>query len=155
VFEPGDFLAGQFPMRADRQARVADRPKPHPAQAHHRVSNRFAHVAHLARAPFADHDGNHRLIFARPQLGFDEPHGGGRRAAAVDVDATAQAVERRVVGHPAQPRVIFAFDLVTRVQQPFGQGPVVGEQNQPFGVVVEPPDRVDVLPHVGQQVEHR
>ena len=39
--------------------------------------------------------------------------------------------------------------------EPRGEVAVVGEQQQPFAVVVEAADRVDVLAHAAEQVDHR
>jgi hypothetical protein len=149
------FGAGQLPMRADRQARVADRPEPHPAQPHHRVTNRLTHVPHLPRAPFVQHDRDHRLILARAKPRLDQSHSGGRGPVAVDRHTPAQAIERRLVGHAADAHVVFPFHLVTRVEQALGQRTVVGQQQQSLGVVVEPPNRIDVLTDVRQQIEDR
>jgi len=142
-------------MRANRQAGVADRPEPHPAQPHHRVANRLTHVPHLPRAPFVQHDRDHRLILPRAKPRLDQSHSGWRSPVAVDRHTPAQAIERRLVGHAADAHVVFPFHLVTRVEQALGQRTVVGQQQQALGVVIEPPDRIDVLTDLRQQIEDR
>ena len=142
-------------MRANRQARVADRPEPHPPQADDRVADGLTHVAHLPGAPFVQHDRDHRLILPRAKRRLDQPHRGRCGPAPVDRHTPAQPIERRLVGHAADAHVVFPFHLVTRVEQPFGQRTVVGQQQQALGVVVEPPHRIDVLADVRQQIEDR
>jgi hypothetical protein len=142
-------------MRTNRQARVADRPEPHPAQPHHRVPNRLTHVPHLARAPFVHHDRDHRLILPRAKLRLDQSHSGRRGPAAFDRHTPAQPIELLLVWHAADACVVFSFHLVTRVEHALGQRAVVGQQHQALGVVVEPPNRVHVLTHVRQQIEDR
>ena len=141
-------------MRAHLQRPVRDRPEPHAPKAHHRVADGLAHVAHLARASLVQRDGEERLVLARPETGVDEADDGGGRAAAVDRDPSPQPLELVLAGHAAHAREILALDFMLRMQQPLHELAVVRQQQQALGVVVEAADGVDVLPHVGQQVEH-
>jgi len=134
---------------------VDDRAEPHAFQADHRVADGVAHIPDLPRAPFVQRDRNQRLVLARAQAGVDDAHDGGRRPTAPDHHAAPQTLELALVRHAAQPRVVFALDLVARVEQARREFPVVGEQQQAFRVVIEAPDGVDVLAHLRQQVEHR
>jgi len=145
----------QVAVFAHLERAVGDRAEPHPLQPHHRVADGVAHVAHLPRAPLVQRDRDQRLVLACAQAAVDQPHGGRRRPPAPDRHAAPQPLERALVGHAAHPRVVLALDLVARVQQSRCQLAVVGEQQQAFRVVVEPAHRVDVLPDLGQQVEHR
>ncbi len=149
------FARGQFPVLADQQPRVGDRPEPHPAQPHHRVTNGLTHVPHLSGAPFVHDNRNHRLILSRAQRCFDQSHAGWRGPAAFDRHPSPQALEVRLVWHASDAGVILPFHLMTRMEQALSQRAVVGQQHQSLGVVVEPADRVDVFTHVRQQIEHR
>ena len=51
-------------------------------------------------------------------------------------------------------RFVHALDLVPRMGQRGGEIAVVGENEQPFGVEIEPADRIDVLPHAFQEIEN-
>ena len=64
---------------------------------------------------------------------------------SVDDDAARQAPQIVVVGHPEHARFVHARDAVARVRQAGGQVAVVGQQQQPFGIEVEPSDGIDVL----------
>src|SRR2546422_344809 len=50
---------------------------------------------------------------------------------------------------------VFFSDAVTRMRQLQTELPVVGEENQTFALVVEPANRVKVVPLFGQQVTDR
>ena len=141
-------------MEADLQRAIADRPDAHPLQAHHRVPDGVAHVAHLAGLAFVNRNRHQRLIAPRPEAALQQPHDRGRRALALDAHAAAHPVQAVLGGFASQARVVLPFDLVLRMEQLLGEGTVVGEQEQPFRVVVQPPHRVDVLGDVRQQVEH-
>ena len=58
-------------------------------------------------------------------------------------------------GMPGDARLVGALDAVPRMRELRGEVAVVGEQQQALGVVVEPADRVDVLAHAAQQIDHR
>jgi hypothetical protein len=133
---------------------IGDRAEAHAFEADHRMADGVTHVPHLPCAPLMQGDRHERLITACPQGGVDDPDDGRRGPPARDGHPAPQALERVLVRHAAHPRVVLALDLVTRMQEPRRQLPVVGEQQHPLGVVVEPAHRVDVLAHVRQQVEH-
>ena len=140
-------------MFTDLERAVDDRSEPHALQPHHRVAHRIAHVADLTRPPLVQRDRHQRLVLACAEARVDETDHGGRRAASLDGHAAAQPLEGIVAGHAAHPGVVLAFHLVARVQQAGREVAVVGEQQQALRVVVEAAHRVDVLAHVGQQVE--
>jgi hypothetical protein len=62
----------------------------------------------------------------------------------VERNASAEPLDRGGVGDAAHPGAIDLRHLVPRVHQPRRQLAVVGEQQQPFGVVVEAADRVEI-----------
>ena len=63
------------------------------------------------------------------------------------IDTPLARRSRPVVRHALHARLVDLLDLVARMRQARGQLAVVGEHQQPFRVVVEPPDRIDVLLH--------
>jgi hypothetical protein len=103
-------------MLAHLEHAIGDRAEPHALQPDHRVADRVAHVPDLPGAALVQRDRHQRLVFARAKAGFDQPHGGGRRAAAPDHHATPQPIERAVVGHAAHARAVLPLDLVAGVQ---------------------------------------
>ena len=142
-------------MLTDLERPVDDRSEPHALQPHHRVAHGVAHVADLPRPPLVQRNRHQRLILARAEARVDETDHGWGRAAALDGHAAAQPLEGVVAGHATDPGVVLAFHFVARVQQAGREVAVVGEQQQALRVVVEAANRVDVLAHVGQQVEDR
>jgi len=141
-------------VRADLERAVGDGAETDPLQAHDRVPDGVAHVADLAGAPFVDGNRQQRLILPGAEARLHHADHRRRGAAALDRHAAPQALERALAGHAADARVVLALDLVARVQQPRGELAVVGQQQQAFRVVVQPANRVDVLAHVRQEVEH-
>jgi hypothetical protein len=141
-------------VRANLQRLVADRAEPHAPQAHHGVADRLAHVAHLPRASLVQRDRDQRLILPGSEARVEQSHDGRRGPPSRDAHATPEPIQRILSRHAPHPRVVLPLHLVLRVQQALHERPVVREQQQAFGVVVEAPDRVDVLPHFRQQVEH-
>ncbi len=73
--------------------------------------------------------------------------------AAIDHDAARQPAQVRLIGHSPYLRLIDSIDLMTGMHQPRGQLAVVGEQQEPFRVVVESSDRIDVLARTRNQIE--
>jgi hypothetical protein len=141
-------------VRAHLQVLVTDRAEPHAPQAHHGVADRIEHVAHLPRAALVQRDRDQRLILPGSKARVEQPHDGRRGPAPRDGHATPEPIQRIRSRHAPHPRVVLPLHLVLRVQQALHERPVVREQQHAFGVVVEAPDRIDVLPHIGQKIEH-
>jgi hypothetical protein len=59
------------------------------------------------------------------------------------------------VGHAGDARLVGAFESMARVCQPRREIAIVRQQQQPFAVVVEAPDRVDVFAHAAEQIDDR
>jgi len=120
------------------------------------VAHRLAHPPHLAVAPFANRDLNHPVAPARVTAPGVQQRGFRRqRPAAVERNALPQPPQRLLVGHAGHARLVGALDSMTRMSEPRCQIPVVGEEQQALGVVVEPAHRIHVLAHPVQQVDHR
>jgi hypothetical protein len=155
VLQRRHFARRQVAVLAHLQRAIGNRAEAHAFQTDDGMSDRVAHVPDLPGAPLVQRDRHERLILARAQAGVDQPHHGRRGAAALDHHAAPQPLEGALVRHAPHSRAVLALDLLARVQQARRQVPVVGEQQQALRVVVEPAHRIDVLPHLGQQVEDR
>src|SRR6478752_7334250 len=113
----------------------------------HPMADGLAHPLDLPLAPLVDR----QLEHARAHLA----HLRRRGRPVVECHALAQALERAVLDEPAlHLGDIRARDLVARVHQPVGELAVVGEQDQPRRVRVEPADRVQPDAAVHQVGDH-
>jgi hypothetical protein len=138
-----------------RDVRIFDRPDPHALEPDDWMSDRLEHLSHLPLTPFVNRELDGRLIPGARVRRVDETRLGWRGAAPLDRHAFFEALDRMIVRHPADARVVDLVDFVPRMRQAVRQLAIVGEQQQPFRVVVEAPDRIDVFLHAAQQVEHR
>ena len=109
-------------------------------------------LAHLAIATFGDHhavpvvDAFAATVFNRLEA----------CALTVDLDAIEQAVARLDLERSEHAHSVLTLDTEARVHQLVGQFARVGEQQQAFGVDVEPPHRLPLaLRKPGQAPEHR
>jgi D-alanyl-D-alanine dipeptidase len=94
------------------------------------------HAPDLAIAAFMQADGQPGVVaLARIQAGVDRPV-----SHALDRDALGQRRQRALVRHAVHPHAIAADPAVRRQLQFPGQRAVVGQQQQPLAVQVEPPD---------------
>lgn len=157
-----------------RQRPVSDAP---PDQPQRRVVNRGGHAADLAVAAFADGylqpaigdaraDPDRR--HARPEVGRVDPLDVGAGRAVLQHDALSQPVERGGIGIALDLHEIGFRQLELRVRDPRLETTVVGQQQQPFAIAVEPPRRIDArhidelrqrrargrTVHVGELAEH-
>src|SRR5437867_9631680 len=74
-------------------------------------------------------------------------------APAVDDQTASEPIEVVRVGDAEYPRFVHAGDAVARMREPRRQIAVVGQQQQPFRIEVEPADRVYVLADAAQKVD--
>ena len=79
---------------------------------------------------------------------------GGRGAAAFDVDALAQLLEAARIGRAHHDHLIDLVHFMPRMHQARGEIAVGHHQQQAFGVVIEPADRIDVGA-LADQIHHR
>ena len=142
-------------MRANLEVLVTDRAETDAPQAHDGVADRIAHVAHLPRASLVQRDRDQRLILPGPETGVEQSHDRWRGPPSPDGHSAPEPLQRILSRHAPHARVILPFHLMLRVQQALHEFPVVRQQQQAFGIVVEAPNRIDVLPYIRQQVEHR
>ena len=132
---------------------IAERPDRDASQMFDRMADRLAHIPHLTVPAFVDRDDERGLRGVAAQR--HESHFGRRRAPAIDHQPARKAVEIVGVGHAEDARLVDARDLVARMREARREITVVGEQQQAFGLVVEPPDRVHVFTHTPQEIDDR
>ncbi len=142
-----------FAPLAGRQAFQAVRADRDPHQAQRGITDGSRHATHLAVAPLGDGDlepaRRDRLAvtdrwIARPKTGLSAaPDLCRSRSAAIENDAAPQLGERRVRRYPLDLHPIGFGQLEARIRESLLQSAVVGEQQQPFAVAVQPPGRVD------------
>ena len=149
--------------RAGRQTRhgpVADAP---PDQPQRGVVDRGGHAADLAVAAFADRylqpaigdaraDPDRR--HARPEVGGGDPLDVGAGRAILQQDAAPQPIERVLAGIALDLHEIGLGQLELRVRDPRLEATVVGQQQQPFAIAVEPPRRIDAR-HIDELRQRR
>ena len=116
------------------------------------MAHGFEHAAHLAIAPFANRDREHAVSIGPPFV--QQRHVGGQRPAPVERDAAAQALDGLVIGHRLHVRLVGALHAVARMRQLRREIAVVGQEQQPLGVVVEATHGIDVLPDAAKQIDH-
>ncbi len=75
-------------------------------------------------------------------------------AHALDLDAVLQLVEVGLLHASVRPHLVAPQPAGCRQLHVAGEGAVVGEQQQPFAVEVEPPDGDDARQPLGQVLEH-
>ena len=139
----------QIPPFTRSEAAVAERPDSGAPQFPDGVTDRFQHAPDLPVATLANGDDQDPLPIVRPPVQRD--HVGTLRAAAVERNASTQLFERVVTRHARDAGFVGALDLVPRMRERCREVAVVGEQQQPFGVVIETANRVDVLAHAFQR----
>ena len=96
------------------------------------------HAADLPVLPFREHDLQPGRALARAEhLDTHRPRAG----AVVERQALAQRTQRLGVGHPGDPRVVGLGHVLLGRRQPLAEAVVVGEDQQPGAVAVEPAHR--------------
>ena len=128
------------------------------------MPHRVAHPPHLPVAPLANRDLHDTLTASKrrtfrsagalassvEQRGFRR-----KRASPIERDPFAQLPQLVLRdGAPLDARQVRAGNAVARVGQAVGQLAVVGQQDQPGGVGVEPADRIEALP-AGHELHDR
>ncbi len=136
--------------RAFRQSAELERPERHADQPVHRQAEMAEHVLNLAVLAFAHRKGEPdivALLAVEPR--FDRPI-----ADAVEADTPAQRVEFFLSHAAVGAHPIAAHPAGRRQFEEPRQPAVIGEQQQPFGVHVEPPDAEQARQALGQRREN-
>ena len=125
-----------FLHRAVGELAQLERPERHADQPVHLQAERLQHVAHLAVLALADGEGEPDIgALLAVERRLDRPV-----AHAVDGDAAAQAVERLLRDAAVRAHAIAPQPAGRRQFEHARQPAVIGEQQQAFGVEVEPAD---------------
>ena len=135
--------------RAFGELAELERAERHPDEPVHRQAEVAEHVLHLAVLALADREGEPDVAaLGAVDRGLDRSV-----ADAVDGDAVAQPVEL-ILRHPAMGAHAIAAQPAGRRQFERAREPaVVGEQQQPLGVEVEPADADEARQVLGQDSE--
>jgi excinuclease ABC subunit C len=144
-FQRRDFLCIQVAKFTRPNALVRDWTDPHALQPIDGMTDRFAHVAHLPVPPFFDDDRHDRVIPILRVDDIQELHLGRTRAASVNDNPFREPVQIVLIGHAENLHLVFALDLVTGMRQAGREITVARQQQQPFRLVVEPPNRIYVV----------
>jgi len=116
------------------------------------VADRFEHPAYLPIPSFPDCDQHHAVAIATSLV--HQHHVGEFRTTPIEGNAAAQSIERIFIGQTRHAGLVRAIDFMARMRQRCGEVAIVGQQEQTLGVVIEPADRIDVLLHAPQQLDH-
>ena len=134
---------GELARSPDGNANDRERSEAGAPECRHGDAGGVHHAAHDVEQTLVDDDCQEDSLarFSQePELvRHDEP--------AVDRDAGTDALHRRVARSLRRQDVILLRQRVARVHHPVRDVAVVGEQQEPFGVPVKTPDRVDALSH--------
>jgi len=121
------------------------------------MANLVAHLPDLTIPSFPHDEREQRLRAARRFDRSAQPDVGGQRPTAVDDEAAGEALERVPIGNAAHAHFVLTLDSVARVRQPRRQLAVAREDQEPLGIVVEPPHRIDVVANtlLRDEIDHR
>src|SRR5690554_6206349 len=132
-----DLVPGQLAPLAGLQVAEPQLAHAEPQQPLDLVTDSLNHASDLPLAALADHE---------PASARSVRHAQHAGRTVLEFDALAQALERPLVERalPA-PDAVLLLLAVARMRDPLGECAVVGDQQQPFGIHVEPADRVQSL----------
>jgi hypothetical protein len=134
-----DLIGAQLAPRSRPQRFVAQFPDRDPHEALHRMPDPMEHLPDLVGLPLADHDPPPRVQTRR--RGTHQRQRLRRNPYSVENRATNETRPRRGIGHPLHLHVVLAQHAVAGMADAQRQLAVVGEQHQPLGVEIQPPDR--------------
>ena len=146
------FFSGQLAPPARFQSAIAQRADPDTNQFADGMAHGFEHAAHLAVASLADRDGQHAVAGAAALVQDRDLR--RQRPPSIERDAVPKSLDRSVIRHACNARFVRALDAVARMRQFRREIAVVGQEQQPLGVVVEATHGIDVLPHAAKQIDH-
>ena len=125
---------------------------PDPTQPLHLAGDFGQHAAYLALSPFGQHDTHPVPCGSSPERKIV-----ARTARASPSSSTTPWRSCSSCGSPivgaVHERVVLLFDPEPRVRESKGQLAIVGEQHQPLGIDIEPPDGIDAL-RIRHELDH-
>src|SRR5262245_37262471 len=108
-----------------------------PHQALNRVPDRFQHAADLAVSALAQHDTKPREVSRAGKAGSrDDLDSGSDGDAVIESHATTETLEIRGARSVGESGEILALGLIPWMSDTVREGAVVGQNDQPFGVLV-------------------
>ena len=127
-------------------------------EAEHGVTDHLEHPTDLTVASFDQSHADASLVFAAHPVPAQQLHLGRSGPSAIQHDSRPEPPEGLGAGHSSHDGLVDTFKRVTGVGEPGGELTVVCQKQKPLRVVVEAPDRIDILPQLGRarrhQVEH-
>jgi hypothetical protein len=142
----------QFSPLTSFEAAIVQRTNADATQRAYWMPNRFTHPSHL---PVPS------LTNGQPQGAFSiasrtEQHDiGGESSATIQHDALPELFDRFCVGRAGNPHLVGSLNAVPGMGELRGEVPIIRQQQQTFGVVIEAPYGVHVFAHVAQKIDHR
>ncbi len=155
--ERGNLFVTELAELAGLQAIVRDRADSHAAELHDGVTDRVAHLSHLAIPSLVNHEREDGLRSSGCVDRLADAHLGGRGPAAVDLQAPLEPSEQPRLRNPPHAHFVLARYAMPRMGEPRGEIAVAREEQQPLGVVVEAAYRIDVIVDAtaGDEIDHR
>ncbi len=105
---------------------------------------------HLAVLAFRDHDFQQCAVAVR----LDPPHLANAELPFREEDSVLQLLEQLLGRMAGDQHAVDALDLEPRMSQTVGQFAVIGDQQQTFGVLVQPSHRKQPGFHRRQQIDY-
>jgi hypothetical protein len=146
------FPGRQFSPVPGLETAVVERADANAPQRSHRVPDGFTHPPHLPISPLANSQPQRALAIASRTEQRDIC---GKGSPAIQHDSLPEAFDRFGVGCTRDAYLVRPFNAMSRMHELRSEVSVIRQQQQSFGVVVEPPDGVNVFPHLAQQIDHR
>jgi hypothetical protein len=134
------------------EATVVQRTNPDATQRAYWMPNRFTHPSHLPVSSLTNGQSQGPFSIASRTEQHDI---GGESSATIQHDALPELFDRFCVGRAGNPHLVNSFNAVPGMGELRGEISVIRQQQQTFGVVIEPPYGVHVFAHAGQKIDHR
>ena len=146
----------QLPPTSTNQTPEQDSPNRHPDQPQCRMSHRSRHAPHLPVTPLAQAQldpeiphifskAHRRIARWKFRLGIQKPGPRRQRGLAVKHDTIAQLPQSRFVRQALHKHMVGFFHMVRRREQTRVPTRLVREQQQPLGVRIQTPNRINPL----------
>ena len=122
-----------------------------PFEPDHGMSHVVEHAPHLALPAFVDRDIQPGVRFFLPDL----PDLGWRGLAVLQENACFERRDRTIFEHALDLHQIGLGKLMLGVRDQVSEIPVIGQEQQSLGIVVQPADRVHAYFDALEQIVHR
>ncbi len=115
------------------------------------MPDRFQHPAHLPFAALVQRDLQHGAILAREE----HPHLRGRGHPLLQSDPGAQPLQRLFTGNALDVRLINLRHPMPGMGEQLRQLPIIGDDQRPFRILIEPAHWMHRHVDIAQQIHHR